>query len=161
MLEKCLLQNDFDGLLFLFTTSVDFSSFVGTRLGRSVFRYSQTAYTLKLLLSFGRSDRGTIAVSVLFYAIHGRVGLLRYLCESVLIPKDVLDTVIFELESFKPVDTMIPIPDHMLPSASSPWELLDVGSSSSSSSSTAGRISGIRSNRYECLKILQQHRTYL
>ena len=83
MLERCLLEDDVDGVVYLFETYVGSVPFTGTDFERRVFRSAYNSRAVALLLSFGDPSNRTLKSMVMCWALEGRSELLQVLCETL------------------------------------------------------------------------------
>ena len=150
-LERCLLEDDFDGVVHLFETFVGSVPYVGTAFERRVFRSAQSVRAVTLLLSFGEPSFFTLEPVVMCWAIEGRSELLRVLCANLEIPRPLLGRAKCELGLSQREDW--PSPETYLDMFDDPsyWDFLDLNYLHKKSKQTLLR------GRRECSKILIEY----
>ena len=97
MLDKFLRDDDYDGVMYVLSACLRRMQGSGTFLPGGTLRCVQSTHVLHMLLSFGRVSSETVRETVMFYAVCGRVDLLRSLCEGFELSDDILCCTIFEL----------------------------------------------------------------
>ena len=147
MLEECVREEDFDGIIFLLSGRFVLSS--ERFLSMQVFRAVRSTFILKLILSFGLPHDCAYMTSIMFYCIHGQPTLLEYFCTSLNVPKFMLNIAHEELTYCDGIEYKIPTLNPNNPCANlDPWEVVNNELLDSLGPKT------LWDKRFECLTIL-------
>lgn len=102
MLDEALFASDYDGVLYICFYHLRLTRPYKNpvpQVDRFAFRGARHVHMVKLLLSlFAARTPGDITDMFMFYAISGRANLLQFACDTMNVPRRVVDIVVCELE---------------------------------------------------------------
>ena len=153
LLLESVCEDDFDGLLFVFSVYLHFAPCPDSRTELEMFRSVQSEYCLGRLLSLGVPAPDTIRDTIMFYAICGRLDLLQRVCHEWewKVPRDVLGITIFELRYSERSDVCPPVGYPLVH-----WEYLHELICHHTATPPEGRE--LQEKRRQCLQFLLSHR---
>ena len=110
MAKRCLLEDDFDGVTYIFHFHVRPFHYAATFLELDFFRSALSVNALAWLCSFGPPTLSVLISTFLCAACEGRVDLIQFLCQTLTVPRELVELAVGELRWLVRERQLFPLP---------------------------------------------------
>jgi len=159
MLQQYADEEDYDGILYVFSVHPNVGVLIHTFLPREKYLYHtlESPLVFRLLLLFTAPPMECVGSSLAIYSLHGRVEMLRELLQAFPnIPVHSLNVAIFELRYCQRDNSLcFPIRGDRRSSHSLFWTFFSVGEEKIT---CPERKQELCAKRAKCLELLKSHR---